>query len=107
MSHIVIYRDHALSLNEARQAAETLAVQLAARYEISYHWQDDTLHFERSGVSGCIELEPGVVRVNVRLGFLLIPIKPALEQEIHRQLDAAFPIQDESVNPTIPCAAPP
>lgn len=107
MSHIVIHRDHALSLDAARQAAETLAAQLATRYEISYHWQDDTLHFERSGVSGCIELEPGVVRVNVRLGFLLIPMKPALEQEIHRQLDEAFPMQDGPINPTIPCAAPP
>jgi putative polyhydroxyalkanoate system protein len=96
MSHIVIHRDHALSPDEARQAAETLVTQLAARYEISYHWQDDTLHFERSGVSGCIKLEPGVARVNVRLGFLLIPMKPALEQEIHRRLDDTFPIQDET-----------
>lgn len=96
MSHIVIHRDHALSHEQARQAAETLAVQLATRYEISYHWQDNTLCFERSGVSGCIELEPGVVRVNVRLGFLLIPIKPTLEQEIHRRLDDAFPIQNET-----------
>jgi len=41
MTHIVIHRAHALDLDEAHQAAETLAAQLAARYEISYHWQDD------------------------------------------------------------------
>ena len=95
MTHIVIHRAHALDLDEARQAAETLAAQLAARYEISYHWQGDTLHFERSGVGGSIELEPGMVRVSARLGFLLIPMKPALEQEIHRRLDDAFPMQDK------------
>lgn len=90
MSHIAIHRTHSLPLDQARQAAETLAAQLAARYEISYHWQDDVLHFERSGVSGCIELEPGAVRVNVRLGFLLAWQKTWLEQEIHRNLDEVF-----------------
>ncbi len=106
MTHIVIHRAHALDLDEARQAAETLAAQLAARYEINYHWQDDTLHFERSGVSGCIELEPGVVRVNVRLGFLLIPMKHALDQEINRQLNEAFPTLEAAI-PTLPSAMPP
>ncbi len=87
MSHIVIHRTHTLTLDQARQAAETLATQLAARYEISYHWQDDALHFARSGVSGCIELEPGAVRISVRLGFLLVWQKVWLEQEINSQLD--------------------
>jgi putative polyhydroxyalkanoate system protein len=60
---------------------------LAERYEISHHWQEDSLHFERSGVSGQIDLEPGVIRISVRLGFLLASLKSRLEQEIHRQLD--------------------
>ena len=77
MSHIVIHRDHPLTLDEARQAAETLAVQLAERYDLSHHWQDDTLYFERSGVGGQIELEPGKLRINVRLGFLLATLLPA------------------------------
>ena len=87
MSHIVIHRDHALTLDQARAAAEALAGQLAERYDISYHWQENSLHFERSGVSGQIDLEPGVIRVNVRLGFLLVSLKSRLEQEIDRQLD--------------------
>ena len=72
------------------QAAETLATQLAEHYDIHYHWQGDALHFERSGVSGHIALEPGKVRVNARLGFLLVPLKHRLEQEIHRYLDDMF-----------------
>lgn len=90
MSHIVIHRDHALTHDQAREVAETLAAQLADRYEISHHWQEDSLHFERSGVSGQIDLEPGQLRINVRLGFLLVPLKHRLEQEIHRQLDEVF-----------------
>ncbi|MBE2294017.1 MAG: polyhydroxyalkanoic acid system family protein [Phycisphaerales bacterium] len=87
MSHIVIHRDHALTLDEARRAAENLATQLAERYEFSHHWQNDTLHFERSGVSGQIELEPEKLRIDVRLGFLLVPLRSKLEREIHSYLD--------------------
>lgn len=87
MSHIIIHRDHELTLDQARAAAEALAGRLAERYEISHHWQEDSLHFERSGVSGQIDLEPGVIRISVRLGFLLVSLKSRLEQEIDRQLD--------------------
>lgn len=90
MSHIAIHRSHELTLDRARQAAETLAEQLADRYELGYHWQEDSLYFERSGVGGQIDLEPGMVRISVRLGFLLAPFKYKLEQEIHRQLDEIF-----------------
>jgi putative polyhydroxyalkanoate system protein len=90
MSHIVIHRDHPLTLDQAREAAETIAAQLADRYAISHHWQDDSLHFERSGVSGQIDLEPGAIRINVRLGFLLASLKYQLEQHIHRELDTIF-----------------
>lgn len=90
MSHIVINRSHQLTLDQSRQAAETLAAQLADHYHIHYHWQGNALHFERSGVSGHIALEPGQVRINARLGFLLVPLKHRLEQEIHRYLDDMF-----------------
>lgn len=90
MSHIIIHRSHELTLDQAHRAAETIADQLAARYELTHHWQGDSLHFERSGVSGHIDLEPGELRIDVRLGFLLVPLKHRLEQEIHRQLDELF-----------------
>jgi len=41
-------------------------------------------------VGGHIDLEPGMVRIDARLGFLLAPFKHQLEQEIHRQLDEIF-----------------
>lgn len=96
MSHIVVHRAHALTLDQARRAAETLARQLADRYEVNYHWQDDVLHFERSGVSGHIALEPDMVRITARLGFLLVPLKHRLEQEIHRYLDEMFRESDRT-----------
>jgi hypothetical protein len=32
------------------------------------------------------------LRISVRLGFLLVPLKQRMEQEIHRQLDDLFPL---------------
>ncbi|MBL8251016.1 MAG: polyhydroxyalkanoic acid system family protein [Candidatus Competibacter sp.] len=87
MSHIVIHRPHPLGSEQIRQAAEDLMERLARRYDISYHWQDDSLYFERTGIGGQIDLEPGAIRINARLGFLLAPLKSVLEQEIHQQLD--------------------
>ncbi len=87
MSHIIIHRTHLLSSAQARQAAEQMATQLADRFDIQYHWRGDSLHFARSGVSGQIDLEPGQLHIHARLGFLLVPLKPRLEQEIHRYLD--------------------
>lgn len=96
MSHIVIHRSHELPLDQARRAAETLAEQLAERYEIGYHWQGDSLHFERSGIGGHIDLEPGMVRISARLGFLLAPLKRRLEQEVHHYLDEIFGVSSSS-----------
>ncbi|MCB1776088.1 MAG: polyhydroxyalkanoic acid system family protein [Candidatus Competibacteraceae bacterium] len=90
MSHIVIHRDHSFTRDQAREVAETIAMQLANRYEINHHWQDDSLHFERPGVNGQIDLEPSAICINVRLGLLLTPLKYQLEQQIHRELDTIF-----------------
>jgi putative polyhydroxyalkanoate system protein len=90
MSHITINREHGLTVDQAKQVVETLATQLTDRYECHTHWQDDSLHFERSGIAGQIDVEPGAVRVSVRLGFLLVPLKHRLEQEIHRYLEEGF-----------------
>ncbi|HUM94114.1 MAG TPA: polyhydroxyalkanoic acid system family protein [Candidatus Competibacter sp.] len=97
MSHIVIHRSHQLAREQVRQAAEQLIERLAQRYEISYHWQDDSLYFERTGIGGQIDLEPDAVRINARLGFLLAPLKSILEQEIHQQLDQLFGAPPEPI----------
>ncbi|MBL8259095.1 MAG: polyhydroxyalkanoic acid system family protein [Candidatus Competibacteraceae bacterium] len=90
MSHIAIHRAHRLNPEQVRQATEEFIARLAERYEITYHWQGDSLYFERTGIGGQIDLEPGAIRINARLGFLLAPLKSVLEQEIHQRLDEFF-----------------
>jgi putative polyhydroxyalkanoate system protein len=90
MSHIKINRPHDLTIDRAREIVEILATRLTDRYECHTHWQDDSLHFERSGIAGQIDVEPGMVRVSAQLGFLIAPLKHRLEEEIHRYLDEGF-----------------
>jgi putative polyhydroxyalkanoate system protein len=45
------------------------------------------VHFERPGLSGSMHVGTSDIRLEVTLGFLLTPLKPAIEREIHAQLD--------------------
>lgn len=96
MSHIAIERSHPLTPQQARQAAETFAEHLASQHQIHYRWEGDSLHFQRSGIDGHVELAPSLIRINVRLGWLLISFKHRLEQEIHRHLDEIFPRSEDT-----------
>jgi putative polyhydroxyalkanoate system protein len=87
MSHIHIQRRHNLSYEKARESAEEIAFHLNRKFNLNYHWQGNHLYFERSGVNGYIAIEETIVRIQARLGFLLLPFKSRFEQEIHRYLD--------------------
>ena len=84
---IDIRRHHTLGLAKAREAAEVIADQLDDKFSLQYRWNGDTLHFERSGVNGRMEVSASEIRLHVRLGFLLSPLRSRFEREIHKHLD--------------------
>ena len=90
MSDIQIRRSHTMTAKAARQAAERIARQLDEEFDLAYEWDDNVLHFKRSGVSGELVVEKKAVHIRVRLGFLLLAIKPRVEAEIHRFFDENF-----------------
>ena len=90
MSDIVIYRKNNKNVAEARTAAERQAGELANRFGLRSHWQDDTLIFERPGANGELAISEEEVILTVSLGLLLRALKPSLEREIQRQFDAVF-----------------
>lgn len=91
MSEIRIIRKHKLTAKKARLAAEKVAADLKEEFDLSYAWDEDgVLHFERTGLHGQLRLGRGQVSVHVRLGFLLIPFRAALEREIHDYFDQRF-----------------
>lgn len=87
MSAIEITRHHTLDHAAAREAAESLARDLAQRFDVDYAWDGDTLRFKRSGASGQLVVSPTLIQVSLSLGLLLRPLKGRIEQEIHRHLD--------------------
>jgi putative polyhydroxyalkanoate system protein len=87
MSDIQIRRQHALAPQDARKLAEDVALRLQQRYELTYRWDGDALHFQREGVDGRLHLEPGLILIQARLGFLLSLASDLIEQEIAIQLD--------------------
>ena len=66
---------------------ESVVRAMQESYSLDYRWVGQRLHFERPGVTGQIEIAESDVRVQVRLGFLLRPLKHHLEQQIHSYLD--------------------
>ena len=90
MSHIDIRHAHSLNHKQARKAVEDVARKLGERFGMDHRWEGDVLHFARSGVDGHIALEPEMLHVTAKLGFLLAAMKGPIEQEIRRVLAEKF-----------------
>ena len=87
MAVISIAKKHALSHKKARDVADKVAKDLNKRFELAYAWEGDDVDFERPGVSGRMHVGKDTISLDVKLGFLLTPLKPAIEREIHAALD--------------------
>lgn len=90
MPSIDIKRSHAMPLPEAKKSIERVAEQIAKKFDITWAWQGNALHFERSGVDGQIQVTAKQVHVIANLGFMLSMLKPTVEREINRYLDEEF-----------------
>ncbi|MDI9240128.1 polyhydroxyalkanoic acid system family protein [Lysobacter sp. LF1] len=90
MSNIDIRHAHSLQPEQARKAVQDVADKLSERFGMTYDWSGNTLNFNRSGVDGHIEVEPGELHVTAKLGFLLSTMKGPIEAEIRRVLDERF-----------------
>lgn len=91
MSEIHIVRKHKLTARKAKVAAEEVATGLREEFGLNYEWVDPgLLRFHGLGVKGELALSRGEVMIQARLGFLLLPFKASLEDEIHRYFDERF-----------------
>jgi putative polyhydroxyalkanoate system protein len=87
MATISIAKKHRLSHKKAKDAAEEIACDLKSRFALDYVWNGDRIDFKRPGVSGSMHVRKDQIQLDVSLSFLLTPIKPSIEKEIHAQLD--------------------
>lgn len=90
MSLIDLHARHSMSREEAQAAADELAADLAHKFDIAYHWDGDHIHFDRPGVNGSITVREREIRINARLGLMLMFLKPQIEHEVTRYLREHF-----------------
>jgi len=90
MSEIVVKRPHNMRLASAKRLAETMARRLQNEYGGSYKWEGNTLHFQRTGASGHLEVTKADFKVLVEIGLLLTPLRSRIEHEINAFCDANF-----------------
>ena len=90
MSTIDIHAHHTLSHEEALAAANELSCDLAKKFGIDYGWEEEVIHFERPGVNGQISVEESEIRIQAKLGFMLMMLKQPIEQEIVSYLREHF-----------------
>lgn len=87
MPTIAIQRRHQLDSRKAKAAAKKIAADLAERYQLVCAWDGDRVSFERTGISGTMHVGKNELRLDVRLSFLMTPLKGPIEQAIHKELD--------------------
>ena len=91
---ISIRRHHDLGLAKAKRLAQTLARRLQNEFGGTYTWQDNTLHFRRTGASGSATVTKDSVQIRVELGLLLSPLRARIEREIRAGLDSHLGHED-------------
>lgn len=87
MAHIDVTRRHDLGLDGARRAAEEVADELSGHLALRTHWEGDTLVARGAGFNGHFHAAPDSVRITVRLGLLLRPLRHSIRSEIDDYLD--------------------
>lgn len=90
MSDIDIQHPHTMAPPQARAAVQEIADKLTDRFAVVCRWDQDTLHFDRSGIDGKIELLPSGLHLTATLGFLFAAMKGPIESELRRVLDKRF-----------------
>jgi len=90
MAKIEIRRPHALTLAQAKKQASAMAAHLKEEFDLESNWDNDRLHFKRSGVGGVMTVSGNDVHVLAELGFLVSFLKPKIESRLHAHFDEIF-----------------
>lgn len=91
MADILIEREHALGLEQARKIAKTWADQAQETFSLECSYEEgaeaDKVTFTRPGLDGTLFVEGNKLRLEAELGFLLSAFKGRIEGEIAKNLD--------------------
>ena len=91
MAQLHMVREHNLGLAAARKVAQAWAREVEHEFDMRCTFEaggdGDVVHFERSGVSGTLQVTARRFELDARLGMLLGAFRGRIEAEITRHLD--------------------
>jgi putative polyhydroxyalkanoate system protein len=88
VSTISVTRNHDLSHTDAKRVANAVAAQFKKKYGVHSRWQNkDTLDMERAGTRGKVQIGLGVIRLELRLGLMLVAFGDPIRRDMERVLD--------------------
>jgi putative polyhydroxyalkanoate system protein len=90
MADINFTQQHTLSHEKAKEAAQKVADELAAEYDLTCFWEGDILHFERSGVNGSLAVEKKEAKIKIKLGFFLSAFSRKIEDQVTKNMQKVF-----------------
>lgn len=80
-------RSHSLDFAKAKSSAEEIVVHLAEQFGVKYHWEGETVKFKGAGAKGYMTVLEDRFELKMELGFMLLPFRSRIEQEMDKYLD--------------------
>jgi putative polyhydroxyalkanoate system protein len=90
MADIDITQHHFMPLDNARAAAQKVADQMVAEFDMTAEWQGDVLSFKRSGVSGTLAVRESEAQLEITLGGMLKAFAPQIREKVTRNMAKVF-----------------
>lgn len=91
MSTIHIKYPMPCSLNQSQEVIDELLKDLSSKYAIHHTAVGDNHYaLKGSGIKGEVKLDHEELIISAQLNFMMMAFRPAIEKEIHRQLDKSF-----------------
>lgn len=91
MGNIDIIRDHSLAHHQIMRIADEVMVDIAEEYDLKLEWQGDKLHIQHAHTRGYLHADAANIRIKLKLGILLFPVRFVLKQSIEETLDELLP----------------
>jgi len=90
MADFSITQQHTLSRDQARDAAQKIADQMAAKYDMQIGWEGDVLTFSRSGIDGTLAIERSQAVLDITLDFMFRVFTSQIEEKLVRNMAKVF-----------------
>ncbi|MFP5392158.1 MAG: polyhydroxyalkanoic acid system family protein [Gammaproteobacteria bacterium] len=90
MAAISIVQEHALTLERARSAAQSVADKIAREYGLACRWDGNVLRFERSGVTGALTLQEHQAHMSIKLGFPMSVMAATIKAKVAEKMRKVF-----------------